>query len=1722
MAVVFFRQVLTLVTKNLRIVLVRHPFATFIRTLLIPIVLFVFFSYAKYIFVPAAVYGVGTSRPLLSLPDALAIAASTGRHTVAFYNYGLGGGAIDAVIDALVPVVEGAGSKAVRLTDDGELDTICHSSLRGVSSCYGAVSLQSSPDEGDGGIWAYTIRLDGALGAGKINVEKGGNDGEVYALPLQHALDSAIVAQQNGNGSGGNAIADAAVHEYPFTSLTPKQRDEQIRVDYQSSITKFLGVGFISGIIGICYHLAGFMATERETGMSTLIDATMTTSASGSRWGEAQIARLLSYHVSFTMLYLPGWVIGSAVVAASVFTNTNAAIVILYHVLVGITLASMALFGSAFFRHAQLSGVSVTLISLILAIVAQTISSPQTGTVIVLSLLFPPCNYVFFMTEIARFERHKSPANLLHVPEGSPWHIYGIVLWIFLVIQLFGYFVLGIYVERYLHGTTTTGRTIIAHPPGSDADTSGTPALHLESFSKTYNPGLLRRALSWIKKAPEPVHAVRELTLSAGRGQILVLLGSNGSGKSTTLDAIAGTSKLTSGRIIIDGTGGLGIAPQKNVMWDGLTVEEHIRVFNRLKSPFNLASRDETRQLVASVDLETKIGALAKTLSGGQRRKLQLGMMLTGGSAVCCVDEVSSGLDPLSRRKIWDILLAERGRRTIIMTTHFLDEADLLSDHIAMLHKGTLRAEGSSAALKEQLGGGYRIHVPKTKTSKNPTVVVNSDRDLPNVDGVVKENSFDLVTYIAPSSSLAARVIRILEAAGVADYRFSGPTLEDVFLKLAEEVQSEQNSDQEQQGVQPDEQDSTVTVSEKHLSSGKESMVTSPETLMRSGNVAEAASSEGKGLKLMSGRRIGYWQQARVLFLKRATVFKGNWLPSLAAFAMPVIAAGLVMLFVMNQGAIGCSSADQLSSDDPETLADAGDKIFIVAGPRSQFTDVAALTQLFSPMFATTTDSSSSGNGSSGNSSSGINSTGTSFVTSLLQNMTLADNFTHFNSLIVRRRTSIEPAGFWLGDDSSPPTLAYRANTLDHVRSLYGQNFLDAMLANTSISISYASFAVPWSPSTGKTLQLLVYVSLACAAYVGFFSLYANLERRRNVRGLQYSNGVRALPLWMAYVGFDFAIVLMSSALVAILFAALSKVWFHVGYLFIIFTLYGLASAPLAYFLSLFCNSQLSAYALTAVFQAVIFLVYMIAYLCTITYAPVNHIDSLLLVVHFVVSAVAPIGSLVRALFVGLNLFSVSCSGRELSTLPGGITLYGGPILYLFVQAFVYFGLLLWFDSGDVGATMHQISMRLKRRKVQPRRPADADADANADTYTYGSEEEEREGQDTASGAGGLQVKHLTKTFKRNTAVDNASFSVGRGEVFALLGPNGAGKSTTISMIRGDIKPDDGDVFVEGASVMKQLAAARRGLGVCPQFDAVDQMTVREHLRFYARVRGIADVEHNVQAVIRAVGLAAFGERQAHALSGGNKRKLSLGIALMGNPAVVLLDEPSSGLDAAAKRIMWRTLAATAPGRSILLTTHSMEEADALAGRAGILAGRMLAAGDTDDLRARFGSRLFVHLVCRGAPHSSDADTTRLRQWVMATFAGAEVEEQTYHGQMRFAVPVANGRLLEEGEGEGQMKAEEEARATVTAKDSTVTMSSTTTVTSKSQAATSAVGRLVVLLDEQREALGIDHFSVSPTTLDQVFLTIVGRHNVQEEGYRQEELAAERNRGWWRQLRLRR
>ncbi|CCD34379.1 similar to ABC transporter, partial sequence [Botrytis cinerea T4] len=822
------RQVRTLTGKNLLITVNRHAFSTSIRTFILPVALIVFLSYARNLFIPPSTYGIGSSHTIRSLGEGLRDATG-GRDTLAFVNNGLIGGDIDDVIADLTSQAEVAGAKVQRLTTEAELLDICKSSLRGATSCYGAIVFNSSPSEGTGGIWNYTMRADGAFGT-KIDVTTDTNDAELFLLPLQRAVDFAIASR---NTTIDQNALPTTIKEYPYTSQTQKQRETAIRTNYQTAIINILGVAFLIGMVGVTYHLTGFIASERELGMSQLLEAMM---PNLRRW-EPQVARILSYHLAFDIIYIPGWIIMGVVLGVGVFAQTSMAIVIIFHVLAGLSLTSFSILGAAFFKKAQLSGITLAIVTLLLGVVTQVIDKTNSGTVAILSLLFAPCNYVFFLIFMARFEKQNIGANLVQAAPNNPWSLPGIALWVFLIIQIFVYPILGALVERYLFGTTSKGRSVVGQGSEKHAQSLGSNTLEtvrLENFTKHYRPNWFRMKTAGFTKIPTAtVVAVNDLSLTASKGQILVLLGANGSGKSTTLDAIAGLNTVTSGSITVDGTGGLGIAPQKNVLWNELTVEEHIRIFNSLKSTGPRDSKAALKELIKAIDLDRKIGAKSKTLSGGQKRKLQLGMMFTGGSSVCCVDEVSSGLDPLSRRKIWDILLAERGSRTIILTTHFLDEADLLADRIAILSKGTLRAEGSSVELKEKLGGGYRINLPTGHEHKEP----------PQIEGIKQHVSFGQTTFVAPTSKQAAQIIKRLEEDNITEYQLSGPTIEDVFLQLADEIRAES-----------DESLLIQNLSSDNEQSGKEKDTATKLTMV--------GTHERQALELYTGQNIGFFRQA--------------------------------------------------------------------------------------------------------------------------------------------------------------------------------------------------------------------------------------------------------------------------------------------------------------------------------------------------------------------------------------------------------------------------------------------------------------------------------------------------------------------------------------------------------------------------------------------------------------------------------------------------------------------------------------------------------------------------------------------------------------------------------------------------------------------------------------------------------------------------------------------
>ncbi|MEK9721014.1 MAG: ATP-binding cassette domain-containing protein [Quisquiliibacterium sp.] len=211
-----------------------------------------------------------------------------------------------------------------------------------------------------------------------------------------------------------------------------------------------------------------------------------------------------------------------------------------------------------------------------------------------------------------------------------------------------------------------------------------------------------------------------------------------------------------------------------------------------------------------------------------------------------------------------------------------------------------------------------------------------------------------------------------------------------------------------------------------------------------------------------------------------------------------------------------------------------------------------------------------------------------------------------------------------------------------------------------------------------------------------------------------------------------------------------------------------------------------------------------------------------------------------------------------------------------------------------------------------------------------------------------LSVRSLLKRFGNATAVDGLSFEVMGGECFGLLGPNGAGKSTTLKLLLGLIVPDAGEVTLLGHSIPQAAQAARLRIGVVPQTDALDpDFTVAENLLVYARYFGIpgAQIRARLPALLEFAGLSQRASARVDQLSGGMRRRLTLARALVNDPDLLFLDEPTTGLDPQARHLIWdRLRKLLAAGKTIVLTTHFMEEAERLCSHLAIIdRGRRIA-----------------------------------------------------------------------------------------------------------------------------------------------------------------------------------
>jgi len=226
-----------------------------------------------------------------------------------------------------------------------------------------------------------------------------------------------------------------------------------------------------------------------------------------------------------------------------------------------------------------------------------------------------------------------------------------------------------------------------------------------------------------------------------------------------------------------------------------------------------------------------------------------------------------------------------------------------------------------------------------------------------------------------------------------------------------------------------------------------------------------------------------------------------------------------------------------------------------------------------------------------------------------------------------------------------------------------------------------------------------------------------------------------------------------------------------------------------------------------------------------------------------------------------------------------------------------------------------------------------------------------------------IEAKSLTKKYKNITAVDGLNLTIEQGELFALLGVNGAGKSTAIKMLSCLTKPTEGDAVLLGDSIIDAPQAVKQKINVSPQETAVaPNLSVRENLELIYGIYGHDRVsaKKKTNEMIKSFGMTEISEQRAKTLSGGWQRRLSIAMALISEPQILFLDEPTLGLDVIARRELWKLITDLNGKITIILTTHYLEEAESLADRVGIMSkGKLKALGTPDELKKEAGTEKF-------------------------------------------------------------------------------------------------------------------------------------------------------------------
>ncbi|ODN05940.1 ATP-binding cassette sub-family A member 3 [Orchesella cincta] len=1103
-----------------------------------------------------------------------------------------------------------------------------------------------------------------------------------------------------------------------------------------------------------------------------------------------------------------------------------------------------------------------------------------------------------------------------------------------------------------------------------------------ESEPKNAIAGVQIKGLS--KKYSTGKVAVKNMHLNMYEGQTTALLGHNGAGKTTTMSMITGLIPPSSGTAYINGydictnmnavRSSLGLCPQHDVLFDELTVEEHLRFFTQLKGFEESEVNAEVNRMITALGLENKRHAQSHTLSGGMRRKLSVGIAFCGGSKVVLLDEPSSGMDPGARRAIWldiiiiyymDLIQAEKKNRTVLLSTHFMEEADLLGDRIAIMAEGELQCVGSSLYLKKKYGGGYHLIIVKQPQCNVDKITDVLRKSIP--DAEIDQNVGAELSYSLPDnkSKLFPAMFEELEtrkeALGIASYGCGIVTMEEIFIRVGREAEAK------------------IVGAAQNGNHTLEVDIENEKT-----NAQNDAKLEEEERKRATGISLKF-QQFKAMLVKKYIYAIRNRVLLLVQMGIPMLYLITVLLIMNYLPGLLDPPPHYLTLSRYERL---GKTVTTVRCPPDN------------PLCASYKEY-----------------VGANYTLELIdQNQTFVDYILQKaeEDLVLLNYRYI------VGFDQRP---THGTNDYNQIIGMFNNQpfhspplsmnlITNAILRPKNVTIKLTNHPFPYTgldslKQAGRLYTVGFQVGYNIAFGMSFlaasFVVFLIKERESKSKHLQFVSGVELPLFWMASFIVDlvnFVIPCFGILLVLLIFQLEDFFALHMQVnLFILLMSYGLAVIPFMYLWSFAFTIPSTGFTRMVMFNIFTGFSETEDGMATMLSVVIIQIPELHL--GYIADILNKIFLIFPNYALGMGIVQLStnyqlskqCPNYNLDFLcpafpnsfccaklksnfldwdPSGV---GRNVVYLLVSFVFYFAILFMYegrhkevanDSSDEDDLEDEIGLE--------------DSDVIAENQRIRSTNLKDLCQ-----SNNLVLRNLTKYYSNFLAVDKVNLGVKKGECFGLLGVNGAGKTTTFKMLTGDLSVSEGDAFVVSCSVRKELKKVHENLGYCPQFDAIiEELTGRETIWMYARLRGIKEelIDGVADRLAKRLLFTPHIDKLVGAYSGGNKRKLSTAVSLIGNPPIIFLDEPTTGMDPVARRHLWNTISDVRDsGTSIVLTSHSMEECEALCSRLAVMVnGRFRCLGSPQQLKSKFGEG--YTLIAQTTPKGLDGNEpfTRTKQ----------------------------------------------------------------------------------------------------------------------------------------------